>query len=281
MPKNKIVQFFDLSRKYLSTYLGISISVFLFVLFFQPFTTELFEFENRLLFFAGFGLICLIFLFIVQILFQNYLLQTKNNGIDNSLTVSFYNFLIVSLCSLAFVFYIRYVGQIEITFTLAIRAIVISTMVAYTMHSSKALSSWQNKYKSLLIENKNMHDQLKQFSEIYTHRFIEFVSENESDNFKVLVSEIVFLKSADNYVEIGYREDGEVKKKMIRNTLKNVEQQLKEYHNFIRTHRASIVNIQNIEKLYKNFNTYWLSIQDSKETVPVSRQYLIAVKDMF
>lgn len=48
MLNQKINQFFALSKKYFKIYFGISISLFLFVLFFQPFTTVLFEFENRL-----------------------------------------------------------------------------------------------------------------------------------------------------------------------------------------------------------------------------------------
>jgi DNA-binding LytR/AlgR family response regulator len=105
-------------------------------------------------------------------------------------------------------------------------------------------------------------------------------SDNASDRIRVLVSEIIFLKSADNYVEVVFHEGGELRKKMIRNTLKNIEKQLKEFNNFVRTHRSSIVNIQYIDKLNKNFNTYWLTLIDTKETIPVSRQYLMAVKDL-
>jgi DNA-binding LytR/AlgR family response regulator len=67
---------------------------------------------------------------------------------------------------------------------------------------------------------------------------------------------------------------------MIRNTLKNIEQQLSEFNIFIRTHRTSLVNIQYINKLNKNFNTYWLSLDNTKETIPVSRQYLLSVKNI-
>lgn len=150
-----------------------------------------------------------------------------------------------------------------------------------TVHLQNTLSWLHSKYKSQLQETKHLQDKLKQFSESYTNRFIELISENESDNFRIQVSEIVFFKSADNYVEVGFHEGSEIKKKMIRNTLKNVENQLREFNNFIRTHRSSIVNIQYIQKLHKNFNTYWLTLDGTQETVPVSRQYLMAVKNLF
>ena len=127
---------------------------------------------------------------------------------------------------------------------------------------------------------RKMQDKLKQFSENYSNKYIELISDNESDNLRIAVSEIVYVKSADNYVEVGYKEGEEIRKRMIRNTLKNMEQQLSGFNNFLRTHRTSIVNIQYIEKLHKNFNTYWLSLSGTKETIPVSRQYLIMVKDL-
>ena len=281
MVNKKINRFFALSKKYFKIYLGISISVFLFILFFLPFTPVSFEFENKLLFFTGLGLICLISLFILQILFQPFLLQNNSNIIDNSLISSIYYFLLVAVTSLAFVFYLRFVGHIAMTFTIVIRVIVICTGIAVSMHLKKSIASAQNNYKKLLVENRNVQDKLKQFSESYTNRYIELQSDNESDNFRVQVSAIVFVKSADNYVEVGYVEGEEVKKKMIRNTLRNAEQQLKDFNNFIRTHRTSLVNIQNIEKLHKNFNSYWLSLINTNEIIPVSRQYLMSVKDLF
>ena len=281
MSNNNITQFNTLSKKYFKIYFGISISIFLFILFFEPFPTINFEFENKLVFIAGFGLIIFVFQIIVQILFQRLLIQSETEKANNLLLSSLYHFSLVALTSLAFVFYIRYVGHTTITFNLVLRIIVICMSVPVTIHIKNTLLSTHEKYKNLLQESRLMQDKLRQFSESYANKHIELISDNDSDNIRIQVSEIVFVKSADNYVEVAYREGSEVKKKMIRNTLRNIEQQLKEFNNFIRTHRSSIVNIQYIDKLNKNFNTYWLSLDETKETVPVSRQYLLAVKDLF
>ena len=276
-----INQFFSLSKKYLKIYLGISIAVFVFVLFFHPFSVEFLEFESTLLFFAGFGLICFIFLFAAQIVFQRPLMQNEDPILENALTASLYYLSFVIFTSLAFLFYIRYVGETPVTFITLIRVLMICTGAIAVAGVQRSLSSTQSRYRRLLLETRGVQDKLKQFSESYTNRYIELISENESDNLRIQVSAIVFVRSADNYVEVGYQEGNEVKKKMIRNTLKNVEQQLRDFNNFIRTHRTSIVNIQNIDKLHKNFNTYWLSLVNTIETIPVSRQYLMVVKELF
>ncbi len=280
MSNNSIDQFISLSKKYFKIYLWISISVFLFILFFQPFPSDKFEFENKNLFIAGYGLIIFVIQVIVQIIFQRHLLRNNMDGEYNPLLNSLYYFLQIALTSVAFVFYIRYVGNTGITFNLVLRVVVISLSAPVTIYLKETLSSTHGKYKKLLEENRLIQDKIRQFSESYADKFIEFISENEADNIRLQVSEIIFVKSADNYVEIGFRDGGEIRKKMVRNTLKNIEKQLKEFNNFVRTHRSSIVNIQYIDKLNKNFNNYWLTLIDTKETIPVSRQYLITVKDL-
>ena len=281
MSNNIIDQFISLSKKYFKIYLWISISVFLFILFFQPFPSQKFEFENKNLFIAGFGLIIFIIQVIIQIIFQRHLLRNNLDGAYRPMLNSLYYFSQIALTSIAFVFYIRYVGNTGITFNIVLRVVVINLSAPVTLYLKETLSSTHGKYKKLLDENRQMQDKIRQFSESYADKFIEFISENEADNIRLQVSEIIFVKSADNYVEIGFRDGGEIRKKMVRNTLKNIEKQLKEFNNFVRTHRSSIVNIQYIDKLNKNFNNYWLTLIDTKETIPVSRQYLMVVKDLF
>ena len=273
-------QFSIVRTKQFKSFLVITLSVFLFILFFQPFSVEKFEFQNKLVFIAGFGLIILILLFISQILFQSRFMRAEEEMSENSLHIPLYYFTQVVTTSLAFIFYIRFVGEALITFDTVVKVIFISLSLPITLYLKNKMDSYQVRLQNLLHESRAMQDKLKQFSEGYANKFIELISEKESDNFRLQVSEIVFVKSANNYVEIGYNDEGMVKKKMIRNTLRNVEQQLQEFNNFIRTHRTSIVNIQYIKKLNKNFDTYWLSLENTKESVPVSRQYLMAVKEL-
>jgi len=47
------------------------------------------------------------------------------------------------------------------------------------------------------------------------------------------VADVAFIKSVDNYVEIAYKEGEHFRKKLIRNTLINIEHQMKPFPNFI------------------------------------------------
>jgi DNA-binding LytR/AlgR family response regulator len=225
-------------------------------------------------------LLSLLFRLSFKLFFKAYLIHNETDKEENSLLNALYYFSQLALSSVAITFYIRYVGQSAVTFNLVVRVVILCLSIPVTMHLKNKLETLHGKYKYLLHENRLMQDKLKHFTQNYSNRFIELNSDNDSNNIKILVSELVFIKSADNYVEVGFLEGGEFKKKMIRNTLKNIEQQLKEFNNFIRTHRSSIVNMKYIDKLNKNFSTYWLTLDETKETIPVSRQYLMAVRDL-
>src|SRR5690554_711948 len=280
MPNKTIYDFITLSRKYFKTYLGISISIFLFLSFFQPFPTQDFEYENKQLFIAGIGFIIFFVQVITQILFQNHLIHIQSSDDDNSLLNSVYYFSQLTLTSIAFIFFIRFVGHTSISFNIVARVVIICLSIPITIHLKNKINSLHERNKNLNHETRMMQEKIKLFTENYATRFIDLTSDNENDNIRILVSEVVYIKSADNYVEVGYMEDKEFKKRMIRNTLKNIEKQLKEFNNFVRTHRSSIVNIQYIKKLNKNFNSYWLTLENIEETIPVSRQYLLAVREV-
>lgn len=280
MSDNTIDRFTTLAREHFKLYLSIGLSVFLFILFFQPFEVEVFDFENILLFYTGFGFIVFIFLIVLLAVFQSLFALDRDAQVENSILIYFYHFSLFASTSLAFLFYLRYVGQVPITFILTIKAILICMSCAVVLYFRRTYSQTQSRYRNLLIENKVLHNKLNQLSDTFSSKYVELISENISDNFRIQLSSIVFLKSADNYVEVSYLEGEELRKKLLRTTLKNLEQQLKEYGIFIRTHRTCIVNAQYIERIQKKLNSIWLILSETKELIPVSRQYLMSVKDM-
>ncbi len=280
MTNNKINQFIILTKRNFRTYLGIAISIILFIQFFQPFSFDKFDFENKLLFISGFGVIVLITLFISQLIFQKVIFQTGKEITQNVIYLPLYYFFQIVATSLGFIFYIHYVGQNTTTFNSVVRVIFICMSLPITIYLKNNFFTLQQRLNKYSNEVRELKEKLRKVTESYDNKVIEIKSDNDSDNFRIQVSDIVYVKSADNYVEIGYFDEAVVKKRMVRNTLKRIEQQLTEFNNFIRTHRTSLVNIQYIKKLHKNFNTYWLSLEFTKDTIPVSRQHLLTVKEI-
>lgn len=62
--------------------------------------------------------------------------------------------------------------------------------------------------------------------------------------------------------------------KKIRNTLKNMEDQLLDIHSIMRVHKAFIVNLDQIQEINGNAQGYQLTMGDEKIKIPVSRTYM-------
>ena len=114
------------------------------------------------------------------------------------------------------------------------------------------LNGLREQIDSLILEKKIVQKQVEQYEEDYLNKSVEFISENINENFSLLIAEVAFIRSADNYVEIVYIEGDVYKKKLIRNTLKSIELQIRPYSNFLRCHRISIVNLHFHRKACKN-----------------------------
>src|SRR5512145_2343466 len=74
---NKINQLFGLLKGYSGLFLSVAFGIFLFILFFQPFPIDSFEFNDRLIFIAGLGSIIFFLMVLVRILFATLLVTEK------------------------------------------------------------------------------------------------------------------------------------------------------------------------------------------------------------
>jgi DNA-binding LytR/AlgR family response regulator len=276
---NKFKLYVQLLNEKLRLLLSISFGIFLFILFFQPFPLERFDFNNRLLFVAGFGAIVFLFMFLLRVVFPWLIQFSHQNGNEPVLTSYLSGFIILTLSSVAFTFYLRYVGLVSISFYIVFKIVLIclAPPVALKLYDVNKELIRQN--ESLISERKIIQKQVEKYEEDNLNKSIEFISETSSENLILLVAEVVFIQSADNYVEIVYMDGDNFKKKLVRNTLKNIELQIKQYSNFIRCHRICIVNMHYIEKLNQDYSSHWITIKGYQERIPVSRQYLLKLRE--
>lgn len=268
----------SLLKQKIKVLLGISFGVFLFILFFEPFPLGHFDFNDRLLFVSGFGLIVFLILFVVNVLFP-VIITNHKTGRKPGLPVYINSLIILASGAVSFVFYMAYAGSVSISFFITIKAVIICIVPPLIMWFYERNRELTHQYELLLLEKKIIQKQLDQYKEDSLNTAIEFISENSSENFSLLIPEVVFIRSADNYVEIMYREGDEFRKKLIRNTLKNVEAQIRQFPNFIRCHRICIMNLHYIEKLHTSYGSHWITVKGFPEKIPVSRPYLIKLKE--
>jgi len=275
----KLNQIFCLINEKLGLFLSISLGVFLFVLFFQPFPLDKFDFNNLLIFVAGLGAIIFLFMVLVRVAFPMFIQNENQNNHEPLIPSYMGGFILLVLSSVAFAFYLHYVGLVGISFYIMLKVVLICLAPPVILWLYDTLKELKQQNELLVKEKKIIQQQIEKYEEDYLNKSLEFSSENSTEKLTFRIVEVVFIKSADNYVEIVYKEDNLFKKKLIRNTLKNIEQQIKPYSNFIRCHRICIVNTHYIEKLNRDYNNHWLTLKGYDEPIPVSRQYLLKLKE--
>ena len=103
--------------------------------------------------------------------------------------------------------------------------------------------------------------------------FVPFKDEKGNLKITIKCSNLLFLESNDNYVNIHYLDNGKRKTYMIRNSLKQFESELKDYPVY-RNHRKFSVNIKNVKMLKKERKGFELIMNsENEDTVPISRSY--------
>jgi DNA-binding LytR/AlgR family response regulator len=224
-------------------------------------------------------MIVFIFMFFFRITLP-WLIQKVPESIHEGV-IPYYitGFLIFTASSVAVAFYLRYVGSQHISYYVMFKIILICLAPPVALRLYDIFRELRQQKLSLTEEIKMLQNQLTTYEEDNLNKTIEFVSDSNTENLILQVADVVLIKSADNYVEIVYMEDNTIKRKLIRNTLKNIELQVRQYSNFIRCHRTYIINTYYIEKLHIKFNNYVLTIKGYNEQVAVSRQYLLKVKE--
>ena len=89
--------------------------------------------------------------------------------------------------------------------------------------------------------------------------------ENKLDILKIRKQDLVCVSNSQNYVEIFFIEEGQLKTKLIRSTLKKVQN---DFNFLVQVHRSHLINPSHF-KSWKNSNTIYLS----QIELPVSKNY--------
>lgn len=262
---------FQFSRRNLFMMLGIGAFVAVFLLYFQPFGTDRADFPNKTLFLAGYGFVISGSILLIQ--FISYHLYFKNKEEEGWTTgkqiiwvLIFISFaLLASYLYKQLFFGLPISGRdllyfFKIAATIAIFPIIILTLLDYIFLLKK------NQSLATKINDKSNQTPLSQASV----EFFKVVAENGKDVFQIPLNELRYIKSADNYVEVVYFQEGQAKKEMIRNTLQGLEKQISN-SKLRRCHRSFMVNLQQVASVSGNAQGHKLHMHDIEELVPVSR----------
>lgn len=94
-------------------------------------------------------------------------------------------------------------------------------------------------------------------------------------------SDIIYLQGSDNYVTVWYNTRDKTAKFLLRNTLRNLEDEL-EREGIIRCHRSYLVNIEHVKLIRRQKEGLQLELDNLPPAmIPVSRTYMQQVLNAF
>ncbi len=114
----------------------------------------------------------------------------------------------------------------------------------------------------------NVHNQTKEDKDV----LINIESKAKKEHLSFYPEEFLYAESEGNYVIFHLIKQGKQTNVTIRNSISNIETQLSTFPNFMRTHRAFIVNLHKITTRKGNALGYQVSLSGCSVRVPVSRQ---------
>ncbi len=96
---------------------------------------------------------------------------------------------------------------------------------------------------------------------------------NKDEKLDILCSAFLYAESHKNYCLVYYLFQGSTHKKLLRLSLKNLNEQLDNKSQFVRCHRSYVINIEHIENIIGNARSLEIKLKHIEKNIPVSRTF--------
>jgi hypothetical protein len=272
LKNNYLNQPYPLSGNQWKTAIMVSLYISLFMYFFQPFGLAAFKSEYRSYYEIGYGLVTFMVLsfdlYLMPLVFKSIFKSSSWTVLKQIIwqmwilfTIGIFNF----LYSAAFLGFTNYFKAFFIFQFFTLLVGVFPVVLVTIINQNRLLA------KNLKIANNCNNDLPQREKPQLNNEKICISSESNKDNFEVHTSDLLYITSFGNYIQAYYLNNGEPKKIVLRNTLKQTEDQLKDVHCMIKCHRAFLVNKNKIIRVKGNSQGLRLEIDGTDDEVPVSR----------
>ena len=143
---------------------------------------------------------------------------------------------------------------------------------------------WRFKFRSRYLaaeleETRLLNEQLKKLQAQPSPSLLTLTgTTNESVGLEI--TDLLYIEAVGNYVKVVQLHDNEVQTKMLRATMKQMEDTLQAYHMIVRCHRAFMVNLGQVEQISSNSRAMQLVMRHSHDAIPVSRSNVSKLKEL-
>ena len=272
---NKPYPFNDDFKQNARTIFIISTGVFLFLFLFQPLQIDMLATREKYFLVIGLGIITFLSLSLNLLIMPSLLPKIfihRNWTIKKEI---FWDLWILFTVSVGYYLYYKALGIMVFGFDVIIKIILIAivpTSVLITFNRNRLLLTHLRTAQEI---NRKLHDNRE-----IPEKLVHFVSDYQKDTLSVKVSQILLIRSASNYIEVFWKQGGQGSHQMIRYSLTNAEEVLKEYKFIMRCHRSYLVNVNHIDRVEGNSQGYRIYFETIDFAVPVSKNYVNKLREL-
>ncbi|MEZ5195748.1 MAG: LytTR family DNA-binding domain-containing protein [Bacteroidales bacterium] len=253
----------------------ISMGVFVFLFLFQPLQIDELATKDKYFLAIGLGAITFLSLSLNLLILPSLFPKILNGSSWNVKKEILWDIWILFTVSVGYFLYYKALGIMEFGFEMIIKLLLIAivpTSVLITFNRNRLLRSHlksANELNRKLKENKSIDNKLA-----------HFISDYQKDNLSIKVNLILFIRSANNYIEIFWKESGKIKSQMVRLSLTKAEEILKDDKFIFKCQRSYMANVNHIDKIEGSSQGYRLYFENIDFPIPVSKVYVPKLKEL-
>lgn len=138
--------------------------------------------------------------------------------------------------------------------------------------------------KHELEEMNSINDMLKSFQKEMNNICAEpntcvLVGQNNNQILEIDPADIIYIESVANYAEVCYMNEEHIVKTTLRSTLKQMKEHIAHCDSIVQCHRGFLVNLNFVESLQCDKNSYYLQMFYIDKSIPVSRLKKADIKE--
>lgn len=259
----------------------IGMGIFAVLAVFQPFGTYVFEHHLKYLILAGYGLLVPLTAFVLResiALFWGGFFALDRWTFRRELMLSGL-FLLLSVILSYFYQHLAIGGRLSamgfVSFVFFAVATALPPMVLFL-----GWRFFEVKNQAAVREFSEKLAQSATVGQTSGESLLVLQGENKNEKLTLLRAEILYLRAADNYVEVFLQKKGQTQRLMLRGALGNMAQQLEKAGTFRQVHRSFLVNFDHALRLDGKSPAYFLVFENAPDAgeIPISRAALADIR---
>ncbi len=252
----------------------VSLVLGVFLYFFQPFDLYSFPPKQKIIFSLSIAVITFAVLAFNMLVLPSYFTKIFTQEKWTVWKEILWNLWLITSISAAYVIFLKiiHIPLIKGVFVLKVillSVIPISLLVVFNRNRLLRL----NLYDAVEM-NRKLLQKLRERRETVT------LQSEYNETLTLEPDKIILVRAAGNYIEIFYDDNLKAVRKILRITLKRVQEILSKYSFIYRTHRSYLVNVNYITQAEGNSQGIQLKLNLIDFMVPVSRNYIQGLKNL-